>query len=207
MTDHHGEIPGATTGCVADASAATPTASPSVWAHQIAEPPDELPPLLRHNWIRRECEILSQKMGARHENELRSLQNAFAIEVTRGDPKDRGPSLRLKALTEATEKRQAMQRAGLIAYTKQRMGDFAGMPSGATIIVHHMPGVSIGGADSTAADITRRNLLRRMVDAVRAQLLEAGLEPQAVADAFAKVRARLGSCDLQDVESRDMEAS
>ncbi|MFL9987646.1 helix-turn-helix domain-containing protein [Paraburkholderia sediminicola] len=138
--------PGATenrTPAAAPAGDAEPTPTPDSWAFKIAEPPADLTPTLRRDWVRRECEILAQKMGSRHELELRTLQNAFATEMTKGDAKERGPALRLKALTEATEKRHAMQRAGLIDFTKQRMGEFAGMPStGIVFVVHLVPGMS-----------------------------------------------------------------
>ena len=139
VTGHHGEsrVP-----AVAPAGDTMPTPTPDSWAFKVAEPPADLTPMMRRDWIRRECEILAQRVGARHELELRSLQNAFATEMTKGDAKERGPALRLKALTEAIEKRHAMQRAGLIDFTKQRMGEFAGMPSpGIVFVVHVVPGM------------------------------------------------------------------
>lgn len=140
VTGHQAEIRAP---AIASAGDAMPTPTPDSWAFKIAEPPADLTPMMRRDWVRRECEILAQKTGSRHELELRSLQNAFATEMAKGDAKERGPALRLKALTEATEKRHAMQRAGLIEFTKQRMGEFAGMPStGIVFVVHLVPGMS-----------------------------------------------------------------
>ena len=55
-----------------------PPPPPDSWAFKIAEPSADLTPMMRRDWVRRECEILAQKTGSRHELELRSLQNSGA---------------------------------------------------------------------------------------------------------------------------------
>lgn len=104
-------------------------------AFRIAEPPADLGIIERLDWVRREFNVLEQKMGDRHETERRALQNEFAIELTKGVRTDRGPALRLKALTEALGARQSMQKAALEEYRENRLKEYAGVYSSSLIIV------------------------------------------------------------------------
>lgn len=121
-----------------------PTPPHESTAFKIAEPPADLGIIERLDWVRREFNVLEQKMGDRHETERRALQSEFAIEMTKGVRTDRGPSLRLKALTEALAARQEMQKAALEEYRESRLKEYAGVYSSDLVIVAvEVPGFSI----------------------------------------------------------------
>jgi hypothetical protein len=154
-----------------------PTPSHESAVFKIAEPPADLGIIERLDWVHREFNVLEQRLGDRHETERRALQNDFAVEMTKGVRTDRGPSLRLKALTEALAARQDMQRAALEKYRETRLKEYAGVYSSSLVIVAVLvPGLSFTKPNSTF-DLARR--ARQAVDFYA----EAAAEAEAAADA------------------------
>jgi hypothetical protein len=149
----------------AHASSPSKPAYAATGAFQIAEPAKNLAPALRREHIRRECEALATAMNDRHALELRSLQAAFATEMNKGNPNERGAALRIKALTEATAMRHKMQRETLIDFTKLRLGEFDGLGTGTVIIVHMVPGLQFDGGAPVAG--TRAVQAASIEDAAR----------------------------------------
>jgi hypothetical protein len=139
----------------------------SAGVFQIAEPADDLSPALRREHVRRECEALATAMNGRHALELRGLQNAFATDITKGDPKDRGPALRLKALTESTAMRHKMQREALTDFAKLRLGEFDGIGTGVMFVVHLVPGLRIGEGEPAPVAGTKLVQVASLEDATR----------------------------------------
>lgn len=162
-----------------------PTPSHESAVFKIAEPPADMGIIERLDWVRREFNLLEQKMGDRHETERRALQNDFALEMTKGVRTDRGPSLRLKALTEALAARQDMQKAALEEYRETRLREYAGVYSSSLVIVAvPMPGFSFTKPNSTF-DLARRT--------------------RHVADFYAEAAAKAeDAADAENVDWRDV---